>query len=291
MMLGTILPFVLVLVVGWLARRVNKRARQAGGQKPATPRAARLLQRIQAQQAAAQRTALQGRYTQPAPGQGPPVLVTTDQSGRAPSSAQVAAVFEKLMQAGRQAAGPGQYPTPGQYSATGQYPVPGQPGGFQPQPGAWQPPPPPPHIGREFTGHRPVQNKLPTPNGEIERRVREMMSTGNEVGAVRLLCDEQDLGIIEAQKYARSLVRPAPTTRSTGNSGSAAGRSESAPSDARDEEPRYVGSAAFAESVFSIDPDENVWASGWTEKPDIDDRTDIEELWQTVKNQGRPTPS
>ncbi|WP_325055162.1 hypothetical protein [Kribbella sp.] len=270
-MFETILPLVVILVSAWVARRVNKRAREARSQNQATPRAARLLERIQAQQAAAQPT-LQGQYTQPASGEGPPVLLTTNQSGRAPSSAQVAAVFEKLMQAGRQAAGPGQYAAPGQYQPS--------------QPATWQPPPPPAHIGREFTGHRPVQNKVPTPNGEIEKRVREMMSTGNEVGAVRLLCDEQDMGIIEAQEYARSLIRAAPANRSTGSE-----RSESASSDARDEEPRYVGSAAFAESVFTTDPDENVWASGWVEKPDVDDRTDIDELWQTVKNQGRPTPS
>ena len=38
------------------------------------------------------------------------------------------------------------------------------------------------------------------------------------------------------------------------------------------------------------DRDENVWASGWVDEPEPEDRSDIEELWQTVGNPPRPTP-
>jgi hypothetical protein len=100
------------------------------------------------------------------------------------------------------------------------------------------------------------------------------------------------MGIIEAQEYARSLVRPPGTPRAsrrTENSGT----TDRPVADARpsEEENRYVGSAAFAESVFSTDTDENVWASGWVDKPEQDDRTDMDELWQTVRNAGAPRPS
>jgi hypothetical protein len=133
---------------------------------------------------------------------------------------------------------------------------------------------------------RPPQNNLPAPKGEFEQRIRQLMASGNEVAAVRLLCDEQDMGIIEAQKYARSLVAPPGRPKATQNTEE---RPESAPrSEPAEEETRYVGSAAFAESVFNTDADENVWASGWVDKPEADDRTDIDELWQTVRNAARP---
>jgi hypothetical protein len=188
----------------------------------------------------------------------------------------------------------GQYRVPGQATSLlealrskGQFPPPGQ----QVRLPAYQPPPPPPHVGRGLNQHRPPQNNLPAPKGDVDARVREMMAAHNEVGAVRLLCDERDMGIIEAQKYARSLVRPPGTPR-------AARRTEDSGTTGRpvadaglDEESRPVGSAAFAESVFSADPDENVWASGWVDKPEQDDRTDMDELWQTVRNAGAPKPS
>jgi hypothetical protein len=146
------------------------------------------------------------------------------------------------------------------------------------QPGQQVPPYQSPPAGRG-TGGRTQQSK--PPKGDFDKRVREMMASGNEVGAVRLLCDEQDMGIIEAQSYARALVAgPGRAPRRTGES--------AARPDPGEGETRYVGSAAFAESVFSTDPDENVWASGWVEKPEQDDRTDIDELWQTVQNNGRP---
>jgi hypothetical protein len=41
---------------------------------------------------------------------------------------------------------------------------------------------------------------------ELEANVRAMMESGFEAGAVRLLCDELDVGIIEAQRAARGLA-------------------------------------------------------------------------------------
>jgi hypothetical protein len=205
-------------------------------------------------------------------------------------------MLQSLLQAGQQAgqrpgvpiaqyAPPVQFqPAPSQYQqpAAGQYqpapvqqyqPTPSQyaaPGQFQPQ---WQPQYQQPHA----------QHSLPAPGSPLERRVRELMKSGNEVPAIRLLCDEQDLGIIEAQKYARGLIAPAAKPGQAATDQDGDGRPE------RDEEEnRYVGSAAFAESVFDLDRDENVWASGWVDKPEADDRSDMDELWQTVRNAGRP---
>ena len=113
------------------------------------------------------------------------------------------------------------------------------------------------------------------------------MATGNEVTAIRLLSDERDLGIIEAQKYARSLVAGPEKTRST----------EPPPIDPASTEVRGrrggVPVRRFCR-VRRVDlrhrRDENVWASGWVDKPEPEDRTDIDELWQTVQNAGRPSP-
>ena len=44
---------------------------------------------------------------------------------------------------------------------------------------------------------------------------------------------------------------------------------------------------AFGTSTFERD-DEDVWPSGWVDKPQPDDRSDIDELWNTVRNAGRP---
>ena len=128
--------------------------------------------------------------------------------------------------------------------------------------------------------HRPPQNNLPAPRQDLDTRVRQLMRNGNEVGAIRLLCDENEMGILQAQKYARGLVTPA---------GSSSRTDDAEP----EEESRYVGSAAFAESIFDLDRDEEVWASGWVDTPEPEDRTDIDELWQTVRNPPRPgvTPS
>jgi hypothetical protein len=136
--------------------------------------------------------------------------------------------------------------------------------------------------------HRPPQHNLPTPQQETDKRVRELMKSGNEVGAIRLLCDEQDMGILEAQEYARGLVTP-------GGPAPAKPKPSAAPAPApepMDEEgTRYVGSAAFAESIFDLDREEDTWASGWVDKPEPEDRSDIDELWQTVRNPPRPGPN
>ena len=169
------------------------------------------------------------------------------------------------------------YQAPGQFQPAQQFPVQYNPAQYNPaqynpmqyNPGPYQPP-----------AHRPPQNNLPAPRQDLDARVRDLMKAGNEVGAVRLLSEERELGILEAQRYARSLVAPqsAPTA--------------AAVADEPDEDDgRYVGSAAFAESIFNLDDrEENVWASGWVDTPEPDDRSDIDELWQTVSNPPRPAP-
>ncbi|MFI7062960.1 hypothetical protein ACIBL3_18405 [Kribbella sp. NPDC050124] len=131
-------------------------------------------------------------------------------------------------------------------------------------------------------GHRPPQHNLPSPRQDTDNRVRELMNAGNEVAAIRLLCDEQDMGILEAQEHARALVAPAQSSQSKPTV------TPTPPPAPEEEETRYAGSAAFAESIFDLDRDEDTWASGWVDTPDPEDRTDIEELWQTVTNPPRP---
>jgi hypothetical protein len=317
-----LIPLVLV-IVSLIIKKVTDRSAARNSTNP-NPKIQRLVERMQAQQRGNQPTQFQGQFTQPTsapPSPGQPL-------GRAQSSAQLAGMLQQRMQAGQNAAGSaqqGQYGVPGQqlpgqYAGPAtQYAPPGQfqppelpqpqflppqfhPGQFQvPQASTWSPSYQAQQPDRGPV-HRPQQSK--PPSGDIDNRVRELMSKGSEVAAVRLLCDEQDMGIIEAQSYARALVAsPGKAPRGTSQAprgtvqapGSAAEngseRRESAPPAAPEEaETRYVGSAAFAESVFNTDPDENVWASGWVDKPDQDDRTDIDELWQTVQNSGRPAP-
>jgi hypothetical protein len=319
--------FAVVVVVGMIINARNKqKAKQGGGRNPGTPspRVQKLIERIQAQQGTNQPIQFQGQFTQPT--SGPPMpgqaaiqgQVTNSagqvvrpagpvqDSGRAQASAQLAGMIQQLMQAGQttgrfsqRITGPGQtgsMPTgpmqsgpPQQYAGpqTGYAP----PGQFQPpqyqgqfpQP-QFQPPQPPPWVPAyqqpPQTG-RPQQSK-----GDLDARIRQLMATGNEVGAVRLLSDERDLGIIDAQKYARSLVAGPEKARSTGG----ASDPDSIEPGKDAEEFRYVGSAAFAESVFNTGADDDVWASGWVDKPEPEDRSDLDELWQTVQNAGRPQP-
>lgn len=154
------------------------------------------------------------------------------------------------------------------------YVPPQQAAGWMPAPVAPQLPPqfrqqPPPH-------HRPQQNPLPASQDDLDERVRRLMAKNNEVGAVRLLCDEAELGIIEAQQYARSLVAPADTPATS-----------AAPIVSAAAEERWSGSAAFGTSTFEREH-EDVWASGWVDEPDPDDRSDVDELWNTVRNAGKP---
>jgi hypothetical protein len=262
---------VVVVIIGLIIKAASDKSKAKDGNeaRPPSARVQRLMERIQAQQAAAQPTALQGQFTQPAGG--PPL--------------------------------PGPQPVPGTFPAHQQLPspppfmVPGRPAtpAVPPPPATFQPPstrvpsygPPP---ARPAPAHRPPQNRLPTPTNDLDNRIRKLMSAGNEVGAVRVLCDERDLNIIEAQSYARSLVAPPrPNTKNPGTSAPSTSSASTSTEPRQDEETRYVGSAAFAESIFDTDRDENVWASGWTEPAETDDRTDITELWETVRNSGRHT--
>ncbi|MEV6283607.1 hypothetical protein [Kribbella sp. NPDC051770] len=245
-----LIPLIVVIVVT-VVSRLNAQNR---GKTPGTPspRVQRLIERMQAQQGV--QPQMLGQYTQPAGGQAMPY------------------------------AQPGQFQPPQQYQQ-GQY----QPGPFQ-QPVQFQQPQqsspwPAPHTSpQRGVQARPSQR-------DLDSQVRELMKSGNEVAAVRLLSDELDLGIIDAQKRARALA-------SNGNGGNAPGRqaspasrsSAASPStdSAPEQETRYVGSSAFAESLFDTNrDDQETWASGWTDVPEPDDRSDMDELWQTVRDHGR----
>ncbi|TCC63016.1 hypothetical protein E0H73_11055 [Kribbella pittospori] len=153
-------------------------------------------------------------------------------------------------------------------------------------PQQYQPPAPYPQI--QF------QQRQKAPRQDVDTRVRELMTAGHEVGAVRLLSDELDMGLLEAQEYARNLVAPAgakPTGTANKPAQNKPAQSKPAPEipePGADEDTRYVGSAAFAESIFDLDRDEETWSSGWVDKPEPDDRSDIDELWETVRNAARP---
>jgi hypothetical protein len=259
--------FVVVMIVVALINKAKQQS-QAGTTTP-NPRVQKLMERLQAQQPGNQPIQFQGQFTQAA-----------NQPGNPPGSEQAGAALQQLLQAGKQPRHLGEHASPGQPSQAA-YPAPAPympPGQFQPPPATWLP-------SYQPQGHRPPQNNLPTPRQDTDARVRELMGAGNEVGAVRLLCDEQDMGILEAQEYARSLVAPPGTTAQPKPS------TTPAPVDpVEEEDTRYVGSAAFAESIFDLDREENTWASGWVETAEPEDRSDIDELWQTVRNPPRPDP-
>ncbi|WP_427892510.1 hypothetical protein ACQHIV_06335 [Kribbella sp. GL6] len=273
--------FVVVMIVLSLITKARQQSNRGNNPKNNAKQAARvqaLVQKIQAQQGGNQPIQFQGQFTQAAGPGGPPPAAPAQpgqpsfpvQAGNPQGSQQAAAVLQQLLQNGRQPARPGEWAPPGQpvapYQAPGQF----QPAQYPMQynPGPYQPP-----------AHRPPQNHLPATKQDLDTRVRALMNAGNEVGAVRLLSEERELGLLEAQQYARSLVTP--QTSATPEK-----------ADEPDEDDgRYVGSAAFAESIFNLDDrDENVWASGWVDTPEPDDRSDIDELWQTVANPPRPTP-
>lgn len=257
------MEFAIFVVIMIVAAIVGAAKKQRGSSDAPSPRVQKLIERIQAQQGGNQPIQFQGQFTQP---QGQPGPVQGQVSG----SQQAGAALQALMQAGRQHTHPGEWSTPGQAAAPQQYqPAPYQPGPYQP-PATWLPTPQQPTYQQQS-----FQQRGPTPKPNLDARVRELMQANNEVGAVRLLSDERDLGLLEAQKYARSLVAPATTTEAAATP--------------VEEESRYVGSAAFAESIFNLDPEEDTWASGWVDTPEPEDRTDIDELWQTVRNPPRPT--
>ncbi|HZX03594.1 hypothetical protein [Kribbella sp.] len=267
--------FVVVMIVLSLITKARQQSNRGNGnQAKQNARVQALVQKMQAQQGGNQPIQFQGQFTQAAGPGGPPPAPQVGapaQSGTAQGSRQAAAVLQQLLQNGRQPAHPGEWASPGQavqpvtpYQAPGQF----QQYPLQYNPGPYQPP-----------AHRPPQNHLPSSQQDLDARVRDLMKAGNEVGAVRLLSDERELGLLEAQKYARSLVTPQ----------SSAGSQKADEPD--EDDGRYVGSAAFSESIFNLDDrEENVWASGWVDTPEPDDRSDIDELWQTVSNPPRPTP-
>ncbi|GAA3101771.1 hypothetical protein JOF29_003319 [Kribbella aluminosa] len=282
--------FVVVMIVLSLITKARQQSNRGNSkqtkQARQNARVQALVQKIQAQQGGNQPIQFQGQFTQAAGPGGPPRAPQAGQpsfpaqAGNLTGSQQAAAVLQQLLQNGRQSARPGEWASPGQtptqpgavspYPPAGGYQAPGQ---FQQYPLQQNPAP------HQPPGHRPPQNNLPSTKQDLDTRVRNLMSAGNEVGAVRLLSDERELGLLEAQRYARSLVTPPTSTRP-----------ETA--DEPDEDNgRYVGSAAFAQSIFNLDDrEENVWASGWVDTPEPDDRSDIDELWQTVSNPPLPTP-
>jgi hypothetical protein len=289
-MTGFVIFIVVMIVVSLISKARQQSTRGKNGQP--SPRVQALIEKIQAQQGGNQPTQFQGQYTQAAGRGGPPAPVQSQrstfpvQTGTAPGSQQVAAALEQLLQSGRQPrhlgertspgqaaqqpGGPSQYPPAGVYQPPAQF----QPVQYSPNPS--QPP-----------AHRPQQSHLPVSNQDLDAQVRTLMNANNEVGAIRLLGEQRELGILEAQRYARSLVAPKTAPRSTDGD---------EPDEAQpdDDGGRYIGSAAFAESIFNLDDrEENVWASGWVDKPEPEDRSDIDELWQTVRNTPRPgtTPS
>ncbi|MET7280245.1 hypothetical protein ABZS29_18560 [Kribbella sp. NPDC005582] len=238
------MEFAIFVVIMVVVAIVSAATKQRGTNGAPSPRVQKLIERIQAQQGGNQPIQFQGQFTQPGP-----------QQGQVSGSQQAGAALQALMQAGRQHAHPGEWANPGQ---------PAQPQFAPPQ--QYQP-----------TYQPTYQQRGPQPKPNLDARVREQMKAGNEVGAVRLLSDELDLGLLEAQAYARNLVAPA-----------AAKPTETA-SKPVEEETRYVGSAAFSESLFALDEEQNTWASGWVDTPEPGDRSDIDELWQTVRNPPRPT--
>ncbi|GAA2822324.1 hypothetical protein [Kribbella solani] len=233
--------FVVVMIVVSLITKARQKSTRPNGQP--NPKMQALIERLQAQQGLNQPPQQhQGQFTQPAAPQQPGV--PQQPGGYAPPAQYQPAPFQQ----------PVQYQQPGQYQ----------------QPVQYQQRPP---------GHVPPQNNLPRPKQDLDAQVRELMKAGNEVGAIRLLSDERDLGILAAQEYARSLVAP------TAKPAAATPAGEEPDQD----DTRYIGSAAISESIFNLDDrDENVWASGWVDKPEPDDRSDIDELWQTVGNPPRP---
>ncbi|MEU4192205.1 hypothetical protein AB0E69_09920 [Kribbella sp. NPDC026611] len=256
--------FVIVFIVVSIIGKAKQQSQRTSGTP--SPRVQKLIERIQAQQGGNQPVQFQGQFTQAA-NQGGPLQPGSfpAQAGTPPTSQQVTAALQQVLAAGRQPQGPGSRNTPLPYSPIVQYNPQAQ---YQPpaqyNPGPYQPP-----------MHRAQQNNLPSTNQDLDARVRDLMKAGNEVGAVRLLSEERQLGILEAQQYARSLVAPA--------------KAADPDREPDEDDNRYVGSAAFAESIFNLDDrEENVWASGWVDNPEPDDRSDIDELWQTVRNAPRP---
>ncbi len=261
--------FVVFMVVVAIVGAVNK---QRGTNGAPSPRVQKLIERIQAQQGGDQPVQFQGQFTQPGP-----------QQNQVSGSQQAGAALQALMQAGRQHAHPGEWATPGQAAAPQQFapqqfapPAPAVPAGALP---AWS---------LSATGH--VAADAPAAAAQLSAA---WAAAEAEPGRPRARADE-----------GRQRGRRGPAALGRAGSGHCSkprlmhatwSHRRPLPSPARrtsnpvEEETRYVGSAAFAESIFNLDPEENTWASGWVDTPEPDDRSDIDELWQTVRNPPRPT--
>jgi hypothetical protein len=59
---------------------------------------------------------------------------------------------------------------------------------------------------REDAAPAGTQTSTVAMSPELEGRVRELMDSGFEAGAVRLICDELGVGILDAQKSARAVA-------------------------------------------------------------------------------------
>jgi hypothetical protein len=265
--MSTFAIFVIIMIVLSVIGKLRQQSAKSSG-KP-NPRVQQVIDKIQAQAQQNGGPPLNlgpkfAQYAQPPAQRGQQQLSAT-----APTSQQVAATLQQVLTAGRQPRRLDERMSPGQ-SIPMQY----QPAQVPYQ--AQYPPPVPWLPTNQPPQHRPPQNNLPAANQDLDTRVRQLMSAKNEVGAIRLLGEQRELGILEAQRYARSLVAPKTTPRTTDD-------------EPDEDDGRYVGSAAFAESIFNLDDrEENVWASGWVDKPEPEDRSDIDELWQTVRNAPRP---
>jgi hypothetical protein len=250
--------FVAVVIVVSLINKARQQSNRTNGK--VNPRVQALVEKIQAQQAGLQPSQFQGQYTQAAGQAGPP----PNQARTFPAQTGNPAPYQP----------PAQF-QPAQYQSAQFQPAQYPPVQFQPAPYAPNPYQPP--------AHRPPQSQLPVSNQDLDAQVRTLMNANNEVGAIRLLGEQRELGILEAQQYARALVAPTTTPRSA---------DQDQPDEPDENDGRYVGSAAFAESIFNLDDrEENVWASGWVDEPEPEDRSDIDELWQTVRNAPRPGPT
>lgn len=165
------------------------------------------------------------------------------------------------------------------------HPPPG-PGWAQAGPG-FQPPPVAqlPTFHPQQPSHQPPSNNLPTPQIDLDDQVRALMAAGNEVGAIRLLCDEAEMGIIAAQEYARALVR--------GKAPEQEQQAEAEPivpqvgSDQKPDEWSFFGSAALGGSPADYD-ERDEWASGWQEERDPNEGQFIDELWQSIRDGSNP---
>jgi hypothetical protein len=152
---------------------------------------------------------------------------------------------------------------------------------------AYQPPPMAhlPSFHPHQPSHQPPPHTLPTPQIDLDDQVRALMAAGNEVGAIRLLCDEAEMGIIAAQEYARALVR----AKSPGSEEQAVEAQPFVPPPVagREEERSFFGSAALGGSPSDYD-ERDEWASGWQETRDGSQQQFVDELWQSIREGANP---